>query len=84
MYALKTRLAALIGFGSAVILTGLAFAAPERVIEPEIADQGFPSFIREQWQERMRIAQPNDSEQPGPAGSGIDECVAHCSNGVGW
>jgi hypothetical protein len=83
MYALKTRLAALIGFGSAVILTGLAFAAPERVIEPEIADQGFPSFIQEQRQERIRIATKN-GEQPRPAGSGIDECIAHCSNGVGW
>jgi hypothetical protein len=79
----RTRLVALLSLILGIVLTG-SVAAPKQVIEPGIGDQGFPSFIQEQRQKRMRIAQPNDTEQPGPAGSGIDECVAHCSNGVGW
>jgi hypothetical protein len=79
----RTRLVALLSLISGIVLTGPVAAAPKQVIEPGTEDQGFPSFIQDQGQELMRIAQP-DREQPGPAGSGIDECVAHCSNGVGW
>ena len=76
-------LATLLGLISGAMLTGSAIAAPKEVTEPAIQEQGFPMFIQKQRQERIRIAHPSDSEQPGPAGSGIDECVAHCSNGVG-
>jgi hypothetical protein len=82
MSAPKARLIGLIGLVSAAFLPGSAFAVPERVIEPERKDQGFPAVMQEQREEGIRIAGPN--EQPQPAGSGIDECIAQCANGVGW
>lgn len=73
---------------SFVIGAALAFSEPvaaalKDVIEPPKQDLGFPTLIQQEQREEIRIAGPA-ADQTSPAGAGIDECAAHCPNGVGW
>ena len=75
-------------FACAVLATAIiaapVSAAPERVIKPGAKKQTFPIIIQQERQHLIRFAEPKENETPGPAGAGIDECPAHCPNGVGW
>ena len=75
-------------FACAVLATAIiaapVSAAPERVIKPGAKKQTFPIIIQQERQHLIRFAEPKENETPRPAGAGIDECPAHCPNGVGW
>ena len=81
----KLTIASFAGFVLAAVPTIVpAAAAPQRLIELPREDQGFPKLIQDVQKGRLKLALPEDAQHPDPAGGGIDECVAHCSNGVGW
>jgi hypothetical protein len=77
----KITTATLLGL---VIAVMLSTAAAKRVIEPPRRDQSFPILIQKVQKDRIKLAVPKAAEQPSPAEAGIDECVAHCSNGADW
>jgi hypothetical protein len=80
----KITTATLLGLVIAMNSTAPATAAAKRVIEPPRRDQSFPILIQKVQKDRIKLAVPKAAEQPSPAEAGIDECVAHCSNGADW